>query len=241
MLSICTWKWGHLFSARHVNKLRAALDRHVHLDHRLYCITDNPAGLDGDIHVVPMPERFAKTPRCRRRMQQYDRQFASQFGTRTLTLDLDVVIVDDLTPLLSRTEPIVCWKVGHAQVYSGSFVLCDVGALHLAWVPFAGDPDGYPRRIEPRRIASDQAMLNYHLSRINPIPFWTEADGFVTYYGAGYEKLEAQGVGPNRSDLPPGARIVVLGSADLSVLDAGTHDWVREHWTSLPAGAGVRA
>lgn len=231
MISVCAWKWGTTFEARHVNTLRAMLERHLHLDHTLTCVTDDPRGLDGDVRVVPMPEQFAHTPRCRRRMQQYSRAFGAQLGARVLGIDLDVVLVDDITPIVNRSEPIVGWKVGHAGVYSGSFILFDVGALDKAWQWFAADPEGFPRRIQARGVPSDQAMINNFLAkRRTPIPCWTEADGFVTYYGDGYEDREHLGVGPTRRELPPGARIVVLGSADKAVLDDRSYPWIAEHY-----------
>jgi hypothetical protein len=235
MLTIVTWKWGRLFEPVYVRRLQAMLARHVHLAHELVCVCDDPTGLDG-IRTVPMPTTYARTPRCRRRMQQFSRAFAADLGaTRLLAIDLDVVIVDDLTPVLERPEPIVGWLVGHAGVYSGSFLLFDAGALHGAWEAFARDPEGYPRRIQPRGVPSDQAMLNAWLQTQPPIGEWTEADGFVTYYGEGYERLEHLGVGPGHPALPPGARIVVLGSADKPVMDAEAYPWIREHWVEVAA------
>lgn len=245
-LGIVTWKWTPAdgrpapFSAVHVNALRRAIERHVHLPFRMFCVTDDPAGIDPEVTIVPLPTTFAHTPRCRRRMQQFDRAFGAQFGDRMLSIDLDVVIVDDLTPLLRRSEPIVGWKIEYANVYSGSFLMFDVGALHGLWRQFMADPEGYPRRAWPRGVGSDQAMLNYYLARRPPIGTWTAADGMVTFFGAGYERFEHYGVGPRRPDLPAGARIVVLGSADLHVLDEPErYPWVKAHW--LPYAAEVTA
>lgn len=238
VLSCVTWKWrpnrpdGPTFGPEYVNRLRAALARHCHLEHRLYCVTDDPDGIDPRVTIVPLPEPLSKTPRCRRRMRIFDREFGSQFeGGRILSIDLDVVIVDDLTPILARPEPIVAWRVGHAKVYSGSFLLMRAGVLDDLWQIFKRDPDGFPRRIQPSGVASDQAMLNWYVNRRGiPVARWTEADGFVTYYGAGYEALEHLGVGPTRPELPAGARIVVLGSADKAVMDDAAYPWIRDHW-----------
>lgn len=238
MISACAWKWGSTFSAIYCNRLRAALDRHLHLDHELVIVTDDPTGLDGDIRTLPITA-FTDTPRCRRRMRQYSREFAAEIGRRILSIDLDVVIVDDLTPIVDRPEPIVGWRVRHAQVYSGSFLLMDAGVLDQLYRRFAADPEGYPRKVQRRGVPSDQAMLN-HFLRHRTIPYWTEADGFVTYFGAGYERLEHLGVGPRRPTLPPGARIVVLGSADKAVMDEGRFDWVRAHWGE-PIAQGAAA
>jgi hypothetical protein len=229
-LAVTCWRWGGIFEAAYVNRLRDAFARHCQLPHRVVCVTDDPTGIDAGIEIVPMPTTFAHTPRCRRRMQIFDRAFASRIGDRILSIDLDVVIVGDLTRILDRHEPLVGWKVAHHNVYSGSFFLMDAGVLDPLWQMFDAEPETFPQRIQPRGVPSDQAMLNWYLSTQAPIAQWTEADGFVTYYGRGYERQEHLGVGPRRPDLPAGARIVVLGSADKHVMDAGQFAWCREHW-----------
>lgn len=230
MLTICCWKWGNRFEAKHVNVLRSMLARHVHVDHELVCVTDDPRGLDGDIRTAPITE-FLDTPRCRRRMAMFNGDFAEVVGPRFLSIDLDVVIVDDITPLVTRTAPLVGWRVRHAQVYSGSFFLMDTGALHGLYRMFAADPVGFPKKVQANGTPSDQAMLNWYLKHIHrwPIAEWTEQDGLVTYFGDGYERHEHLGVGPTHRQLPAGARIVVLGSADLAVLSDPRFDWV-QHW-----------
>lgn len=236
MITAVCWSWGGRFGPEYVNRLRAGLEKHVHLEHELVCVTNDPAGIDRRVRIVALPTTYAHTPRCRRRMQIFSADFARALGSRLLCLDLDVVIVDDLTPIVDRDEPLVCWRVNHAQVFSGSFLLMDAGILDPLWQAFAADPEGFPQSIQPRGVPSDQAMLNAYLAG-REVPYWTEADGFVTYYGDGYQKLEHLGVGPSRPQLPPGARIVVLGSADKQVMDEGRYPWVRAHWSSLEGRA----
>lgn len=227
-LSVVCWRWGDLFAPVYVQRLRSMLARHLHLPHQLYCVTDDPSALDADVRAIPMPDEFADTPRCRRRMWQFSKDRIDEFGPRMLCIDLDVVIVDDITPLIDRPEPIVCWRVGYAGVYSGSFLLLDTGALDGAWRSFSRNPAGFLKATNERN-GSDQAMLNLYL-RGRPIAEWTEADGLVTWFGNGYARLEAHGMGPHRPYLPPGARIVVLGSADKAVMDEARHPFVRQHW-----------
>lgn len=236
MLAVACWKWGTTFGPEYVNRLRAALEKHLHIPHELVCITDDATGIDSRVRAVAMPTTFADTPRCRRRMQIFSRDFARQIGERILTIDLDVVIVDDITPLVNRPEPVVCWRVGYAGVYSGSFHLMNSGELDGLWKLYEANPEGFPEIVQDRGCPSDQAMLNWFLWGWT-IPRWTEADGLVTYFGDGYKHLEHHGVGPNRTRLPKGARIVVLGSADKAVMDEGRFPWVREHWTALPGEA----
>lgn len=241
MITVVCWKWkradgSDLFGPEYVNRLRAGLEKHLHLEHGLVCVTDDPAGIDPRVRIVPLPTTYAGTPRCRRRMQIFSREFAASLGTRILSIDLDVVLVGDITPLVDRREPLVCWRVGYAQVFSGSFHLMDAGHLDGLWRAFESDPAGYPRRVSREAVPSDQAMMNAYL-RGDDVPCWTEADGFVTYFGKGYERLEHLGVGPRRTALPAGARVVVLGSADLADLESGSAPWIREHWASQPGEA----
>lgn len=234
MLTVVCWRWkrpdgSNLFGPEYVNRLQSMLARHLHRPHQLVCVTDDRTGIDPSIRCERITE-FQGTPRCRRRMAQYNRTFAASLGTRILSIDLDVVIVDDITPLIDRQEPLVMWRVGYAGVMSGSFVLYDYAALHGAYAAYAADPDGYPAATG-ERFASDQAMVNHYLrGQGRDVPHWTDADGLVTYYGKGYERFEHLGVGPNQPELPPGARIVVLGSADKAVMDAGAHWWIRDNW-----------
>lgn len=236
MLAVSCWKWGETFGPEYVNRLRAALEKHLHIPHELVCVTDDPSGIDSRVRIVPMPTTYASTPRCRRRMQIFSQDFARSIGARILSIDLDVVIVDDITPLVDRPEPIVCWLVGYAQVYSGSFHLMDAGVLDELWQLYRAQPETFPVMVQEKGCPSDQAMLNWFLQD-RPIASWTGSDGLVTYFGEGYEKLEFNGVGPTRQGLPKGARIVVLGSADKAVMDEGRFAWVREHWSALPGEA----
>lgn len=239
MLTVVAWKWGAKFHPTYVHRLKGMLAKHLHVPHEVVCVTDDPTGLDG-IRTVPIPTTHADTPRCRRRMWQYSREFGAQVGGgRLFCLDLDLVFVDDITRLVERTEPVVCAWIDYASVYSGSMVLMDVGALHGLWEAYQRDPDGYPVKAWPRGIGSDQAMLNYYLrqdphaiGKPKPIGRWTRADGIVTYFGEGYERFEHLGVGPNRPVLPPRARVVVLGSDDKHILEQAAFPWVAEHWVA---------
>lgn len=230
MLAVTAWRWGTMFGPEYVNRLRAALERHLRIPHEVVLFSDDDAGIDERVRIVkPPPLLPGGEVRCRRRMWQWAAERVDDLGaSRMLAIDLDLVIVRDLTPLLDRPEPIVAWRVGYAGVYSGSFLLADVGALDGAWRMYRDDPEGFPRRCGEKN-ASDQAMLNAYL-RGRKVATWTEADGFVTWFGDGYAKLERHGMGPGRPDLPKSARVVVLGSADKAVMDEGRYAWVREHW-----------
>lgn len=230
-LTVTAWKWGPMFSALYVNRLRSMLERHLHCEHELVCVTDDARGIDGDVRIVALPETYRKTPRCRRRLQQHSKDFAAQLGARIFALDLDVVIVDDITPLVRRWEPLVCFHVDYANAYAGGCLLMDAGVLDGLWSLYHDDPVRFPKRVGGP-TTSDQAMMNWYLRRhphLTPAT-WTERDGIVLYFGTGYERWEHLGVGPRHRDLPPGTRIVLLGGADKPVMDEGRYEWVQAHW-----------
>lgn len=222
-LSITTWRWRRadgteLFTAEHVNILRAMLERHLHLPFKLHCVTDNPTGIDSDVHIIPL-EWYTDTPRCRRRMVQYAEWWRHFVGPRFLNLDLDVVITDDVTEMFSSTEPLKFWRVGYAGVYSGAVQLMDTGVLHALYEVFAMAPESFPSVASPRGVGSDQAMLNHFLRVAGITPAaWGEPDGIFTFFGNGYEKYAHLGVSPASERLPDGCRMVIMGSDDLRYL-----------------------
>lgn len=241
-LSVVCWKWGDLFSAAYVNRLRAGLARHLTVRHELVCVTDDAAGLDRRVRVVPMPARHSSTPRCRRRMQAYSREFAlaHNLGPRLLCVDLDVVVVGRLDHLVERPEPLVVAPAVYTPVFCGALILVDAGYLDGAWRAFDADPEGFPREADPvGQVPSDQAMLNHFvMSRGVPHGEWSSRDGVVLYFGTRrYQQHEHLGVGPTRPRLPQRARIVLFGSADKAVIEEGRLGWIREHWGDLPGEA----
>lgn len=220
MLSVVCWKWGTKFEASHVNVLRSMLDRHLHLDHRLHCFTNEPEGIDGDVVIHPITE-FLDTPRCRRRMYQYGAHMHDLVGPRMLALDLDVVLTGDVTPLFDCSDKqLVLWWVTYADVFSGSVQLLDTGLLHGLYELYKAHPEALPKDAAPRGVGSDQAMLNFYLNECEPLEYFAldERDGIFTFFGKGYEHLAYLGVSPSSERLPEGCRMVVLGSDDLEYL-----------------------
>jgi len=250
MISVICWKWGALFGPEYVLKLRSMLARHLHAAHRLTCVTDDVAGLDG-VSTVALPHELSEAPRCLRRLRQYDPRWLDDnelWGERVVSIDLDVVIVDDVTSLFTRPEPIALWYVRHSSLFCTSIVMYAPDALRGLWGDFIADPAGYAaasmadvypaRRLryspqpDAKRAwfdASDQPIVNHYVRTHRDeldIGVWSEEEhGVIPYFGAGYRR----GYAPIDA-LPAGARIVALGSSDKHVMDAGGHRWIKEHW-----------
>lgn len=234
-LVICCWKWrgppGYrsTFTAEHVNVLRSMVARHYRKPHEFVCITDDPAGIDADVRIVPLWSDYAdipnptssRNPSCYRRLKMFSEEAADLIGPRIASLDLDCVIRDDLAPILERPEDFVMWgDTARSTPYNGSLILLTAGARRQVWDRF--DPRSSPREgLQRGYIGSDQAWiacaLGPHEARFTP------SDGVYSYIN----EVRRQG-----GRLPPDARIVFFhGKFDPWQPDIQrAHAWVRDNW-----------
>lgn len=228
MISVVTFKWATpgyraKFTSEHVNTLRRMVLRHYQAPHRFICITDDPAGLDGGIEVVPLWDHHASVPNptgggrpsCYRRLKLFDPAMAEVIGDRFVMLDLDCVICGDLSPLFDRPEDAVFWKSPTNEwPYNGAMFMANTGARPQLWQDF--DPLESPKLTQAAGYrGSDQAWISYKLGWDEAT--WTDRDG-VYYYG----KIR------NRQSVPANARIIFTtgGSAPWTL----RHPWVRKHY-----------
>lgn len=212
--TVVTWKWSppagyrSTFSADAVNTLRSMVRKHYAHPHRFVCVTDDPVGLHPAIEAVPLWNDFAdvpsphggNNPSCYRRLRMFHPEIASVFGSRFVSLDLDTVIVKDVTPLWDRPEAFVAWGDTNPQPgshYNGSMILMSAGARPQVWTDF--DPEASPRLSKSAGCyGSDQGWISYRLGPGEAR--WTCADGVYSFRNH---------VAPKRA-LPPDARIVMF-------------------------------
>jgi len=91
-------KWGNKFSADYVNRLYSMVERHLSLPFRLVCFTENGEGIRDEVEIQPLPELDlpANAPeRGWRKLTVFKDGFGGLTG-KTLFLDLDVLIVDNI-------------------------------------------------------------------------------------------------------------------------------------------------
>lgn len=207
------------YTALHVNTLRNMLERHVRTPHELVCVTDDPAGIDERVRLVPLWDKCRHLGGCYNRLWVFSREAGEVFGERFVCIDLDVVLVRDCTPLFDRPEEFVinAYNPGRGsrndQHYNGGLFMMTAGARASVWDAF--DPDTTPAIVQadPRVIGSDQAWIRYHLGKGEAR--WTNADGV-------YEARQV------KKRLHHHARLVLFsGKRDPSQYP---YLWVREHW-----------
>jgi hypothetical protein len=229
--AVVAFKWktpGYrsTFKAEHVNTLQRMVERHYHQPHRFICVTDDATGLNSSIEFVPMWTDYAKVvsphgggnPSCYRRLKVFSPEMADVFGPRFLCLDLDTVIVADVTPIWDRPEDFVIWgETNPRSYYNGSMFMMTAGTRRQVWEQF--DPKTSPAKAKGAgNFGSDQGWISYCLGPGQPL--WTRADGVYSF------RVHLE---PNGCKLPPDARIVMFhGKTDPDSPKAKTLSWVQQ-------------
>lgn len=234
-LTIVTWRWkpppGYrsTFGPETVNVLRRMIDRHYPDPHRFLCVTDDPAGIDPEVEIVPAWNDFAHVPSphhghnkpsCYRRLRAFAPDIGTVFGPRFVSMDLDCVIVGDMRPVWNRPEPFVIW--GHTNrrtAYNGSMMLLTAGARRQVWETF--NPQTSPAKARAAaNFGSDQAWISYCLGPKEKM--WSTEDGVYSY------SLDVLRYGGR---LPLNARIVFMhGPHDPWDAELQRLAWVQEHY-----------
>lgn len=234
MLSVVTWLWRQpeyrsQFGAYHVNVLAAMVKHWYPKPHRLICVTDMPDGIDRKaVEIVPAWNDFAKVkspygahqPSCYRRLRAFHPEIGSVFGPRFVMLDLDTVIVGDMTPVWDRPEDFVIWaETDPRSFYNGSMMLMTAGARPKVWTEF--NPTTSPHAAKAAgRFGSDQGWLSHCLGLGEAT--WTKRDGVYSY---------RVHLSENPTELPQNARIVMFhGGTDPDSRKAQRLDWVKRHY-----------
>lgn len=230
--TVVCWKWAppsgyrSSFGAEAVNTLQRMVARHYPHPHRFVCVTDDPSGITAetlplwdDYADVPSPHG-GNNPSCYRRLRMFARDIGSVFGERFVSLDLDTVIVGDLTPVWDRPEDIVFWGDTNPRThYNGSMVLMTAGCRAQVWDTF--DPAESPlRSLRAGCFGSDQGWISYCLGPGEAK--WSTADGVYSFRNH---------LAPLGNRLPGDARITFWhGHIDPWSAYARQFAWVREHY-----------
>ena len=232
--TIATFLWSpprgyrSQFRPEHVNILARMLKRNCPWDYRFVCVTDQKHGFDQQlVELVPLWNDHAHLPSpwgpggpsCYRRLKVFDPQIEQVLGKRFVILDIDCVIVDDLTPVLLTEESFKIWgQTTLGNHYNGSLMLMDAGVRPQVWSDF--DPHKSPDLVKQGGFrGSDQGWISFRLGRGEKT--WDTVDGVYSY------RLSAL----RHKPLPVGARIVFFhGRVDPWHPEAQRLKWVKDHY-----------
>jgi hypothetical protein len=214
MLTIVTFKWSSpgyrsKFGADQVNIMRAMVARHYGRPHRFVCITDDTKGIDARVETFPIWNDHARIPNptwkagpgCYRRLKVFSNWFKKIGGDRFVCLDLDAVIVGNLSPIFDKPGDMVTYSCpGLGGGINGSIFMMDAGSRSFVWDLF--DPIKSPA--ETTRLGhkgSDQGWMNACLQHCSEK--WTQADGIYEFKDC--RKRKRQVVGGQITWAPSGA------------------------------------
>lgn len=185
VLTVVCWKWKdpkwpNSFDYRQVNTLASMVSRNLEMPHKIVCVTDDAAGIDLDIGIVPMWKDLAHMGHCYRRLKAFSTEAMLLFGPRFLSLDLDSVIcggLDELIPekgcdfkILKDTQP--------PTPYNGSMFFVRHASRTKIWREF--NPSTSPQKAAKKGYAAcDQAWIAECLGINEPV--WTQKDGLYSY------------------------------------------------------------
>lgn len=102
---ILCFKWGEGYPCRYTNILFRALTDMMQMPFRFVCLTDDAAGLANGIEPLPLPAIAMDRADWHKGMWPKLTAFAPGLfapGTPVIMMDVDVVILRDLTPLIDR-------------------------------------------------------------------------------------------------------------------------------------------
>lgn len=236
MISVVCWLWPpkpnyrSQFNASHVNIFRNMIERHLHVPHEVVCITNIPKGIDERVRIIPLWDKWAEipsphggiSPACYRRLVAFSPEMKDVIGPRFISMDLDVVIVSDMTPIVQRTEDFIIWgSTLRRTPYNGSMWMMNAGARKQIYEEF--DPKTVPQMTAKAGFhGSDQAWISYRLGHAEAT--WTpQKDGVYSF---------RTDIMQRRYKLPSDARIVFFqGHHDpQSRHDLARAAWIKEHY-----------
>ena len=236
-------KWGKKYGPQYVNKLHSMVRRHLTRPHRFVCLTDDPVGINPGIEVKPIPAVG---------FSEFDTRQPWTFGHgwlkltsfadplydlhgRTLFLDLDIVIVDNIDGFFDLPGEFCVIKEWDKQDGTGntSVYLYRIGA-HADVLQYL--KNGYPQAVT--QVRNEQEFITQYLARQGKVSYWP-ASWCVSFKRHCVPRGLMSWV--RAPSIPPGAKIVAFhgkpNPPDAIAGDSGKWyrrvpptPWVAEHW-----------
>jgi len=199
MIHVICSRWGDKYPIDYVNKLYNMVKRHLHQEFTFYCQTDDIEGMNPDIVQLPFLDVLPEsTPEAMMNSSDFmnslprlwDRPKLNYLvpncwnlkGT-IITLDLDIVIHNDMQPLLDlyKGKPIIgrswwhdmekeklpLWRRQYAAKLNGSFYLYKDGDMQEIWEDLIKN---YNKIYYVFHGGSDNFLTNRHMEKFDLVP-----------------------------------------------------------------------
>lgn len=201
---------GDKYSVDYVSRLRSMVERHLPIKHDFVCVTDRLAAPGNTVFPHPcLPGWWGK-------MHLFDR---SLIAGRIIYLDLDTVILNDLTPLAEWDGNFgICQNF--TQIAGHPTWPCRYGSCVMSigpgfgteeiWVPFSADADAIMRRCDK----GDQQAIEELYSGATYLQDVLPADYFI-----GHRDM---------TDSRPSSAVAVFGGSKRP--HNSPFEWVKQEW-----------
>ena len=178
-VNVICMKWGTKYGPEYVNRLYRGVTRHLNRPHRFVCFTDDAAGIDPGVEVMPLPD-LGLPPSPERGWFKLATFAPTLFDLKghTLFLDLDLVIVAELDvffELPGRFYIMRDFKRPGSKVGNSSVYRFEVSDLPQILSNFVADFDGVRRRHR-----NEQEYLTQAAEDLGVLAYWP-SDLAVSY------------------------------------------------------------
>lgn len=231
-------KWGTKYGPEYVNRLYAMVARHLRGPFDFVCLTDDHRGVREEVRCLPIPS-LALPPGIPERgwtkLTTFEADLHGMKGT-ALFLDLDVVIVGDITPFFEVPGEFLIihdWKRPWRITGNSSVYRFQIGAHADVLAEFRATQEQVRSRLR-----NEQAFLSEVMHRQGRLAYWP-ADWCSSFK---YHCIPRWPTSYWREpSFPPGTRIVIF-HGEVNPPDAleGRRNrrfrhiqparWVAEHW-----------
>ena len=240
------WRDRFVYGPEHVDRLASAVRANLDMDYRFVVVTDHRAEAFTEVdEVVPLWPDFREHGRCYTRLKCFDPAIRDVLGDRLVWIDLDSVVLGDLTPLFSRTEDFIIWGFNQQRFistknrYCGSMLMMDAGARPEVFKAF-NFAEARMLKASKGLVGSDQAWIEHVLGSDEAI--WTADDGVMSF------KVNLDGDDTKKTGAKLAGRDKRLGMQHCRLEDArivffhGQHDpsmvslhreypWIADYWS----------
>ncbi len=231
-------KWGAKYGADYVNRLYGMVARQLSGPFGFVCLTDDAAGIRGEVTCAPIPALppFAPLPeRGWRKIGAFSPELAALLPGRVLFLDLDVVIVQSLDPLFEQAGDFLIirdWYHPFSGIGNSSVFRYELAAGAALFEDFA---------------ANYGAVAKRHRNEQEYLTEWMRSAGRLDFWPAAWCRSFRRDCAPpwpvrywRTPAPPPGSRVVVFhGDPKPPEVEAGNRrpfaflrpaPWIAEYW-----------
>jgi hypothetical protein len=169
------------YTLDHVRIMRNMLQRNMKAPYEFVLLTDDPKSAEGleGVRVIRLWDKYRSLGGCYNRLYLFSKDMHDVIGPRFVHVDLDAVIVRDVTDVFRRRDPFAIHRYqplhpgrpdNIQQGYNGGMIMMDAGAREEVWARFNQDPDKALAVLEKERgarrvVGTDQAWIRHVLGK----------------------------------------------------------------------------